>query len=65
MYTIQTLNKISPAGTSLFDPAVYTVTDTAQNPDAIMVRSASMHEMEFPISCWQLQEPAPASITFR
>ena len=47
MYTIQTLNKISPAGTSLFDPAVYTVTDTAQNPDAIMVRSASMHEMEF------------------
>ncbi len=47
MYTIQTLNKISPAGTSLFNPAVYTVTDTAQNPDAIMVRSASMHEMEF------------------
>lgn len=40
MYTIQTLNKIAAAGTKRFDTAAYTVTDTAENPDAIMVRSA-------------------------
>lgn len=46
MYTIQTLNKISKAGTDRFD-AKYTVTDTAKNPDAILVRSASLHEAAF------------------
>lgn len=46
MYTIQTLNKISPAGTERFGQN-YTVTDTAENPDAILVRSASLHETEF------------------
>lgn len=47
MYTIQTLNKISKAGTDKFDSSAYVVADTAENPDAIMVRSASMHDMEF------------------
>ena len=46
MYTIQTLNKISPAGTERFGQN-YTVTDTAENPDAILVRSTSLHETEF------------------
>lgn len=46
MFTIQTLNKISAIGTDRFD-AKYTVTDTAENPDAIMVRSAAMHDMTF------------------
>ena len=37
-----------------------------QNPDAVMVRSASMHEMEFnPEACWPLRGPAPASTIFR
>lgn len=47
MYTIQTLNKISKAGTDKFDSSAYIVADTAENPDAIMVRSAAMHDMEF------------------
>lgn len=47
MYTIQTLNKIAAVGTDHFCPNIYTVADTAENPDAILVRSASMHEMEF------------------
>ncbi len=47
MYNIQTLNKISKYGTDNFDTAKYSVADDVQNPDAIMVRSASMHEMEF------------------
>ena len=47
MYNIQTLNKISKYGTDNFDTATYTVADEVANPDAIMVRSAAMHDMEF------------------
>ncbi|OJU26235.1 MAG: 3-phosphoglycerate dehydrogenase [Sphingobacteriales bacterium 41-5] len=45
-YNIQTLNKISKLGTEKFGEK-YTVSDTAEAPDAILLRSASMHEMEF------------------
>lgn len=47
MYNIQILNKISKYGTDNFDTAKYTVADEVSNPDAIMVRSAAMHDMEF------------------
>lgn len=47
MFNIQTLNKIAACGTSIFDKSSYTVADDVQNPDAIMVRSAKMHDMEF------------------
>lgn len=47
MYKIQTLNKISTVGTDVFDKSVYSVSDTVENPDAIMVRSAKMHDMIF------------------
>ncbi len=47
MFNIQTLNKIAKCGTDIFDKAKYTVADDAANPDAIMVRSAKMHDMEF------------------
>lgn len=46
MYNIQTLNKIAACGTDLLDRAKYAVSDDAQNPDAILVRSAAMHDME-------------------
>ncbi len=46
MFNIQTLNKISSIGTDRFDEK-YTISDTVENPDAIMVRSAAMHDMEF------------------
>ena len=46
MYRIQTLNKISPLGLERFDRAQYTWGDDLENPDAILVRSASMHDME-------------------
>ena len=49
MYNIQTLNMISKAGLSRLGDN-YAVADDAQNPDAILVRSASMHEMEMPES---------------
>lgn len=50
MFKIKTLNKISPVGLSKFDPAKYTCADDIEAPDAIMVRSAAMHDMELPES---------------
>ncbi|MCM1269356.1 MAG: 3-phosphoglycerate dehydrogenase family protein [Ruminococcus flavefaciens] len=47
MYNIQTLNKISSIGTEIFDKSKYNVADECANPDAIMVRSAKMHDMAF------------------
>ena len=47
MYNIQTLNKISAIGTDIFDKSKYSVSDNCEKPDAIMVRSAKMHDMEF------------------
>ncbi|MDE5556340.1 MAG: phosphoglycerate dehydrogenase [Ruminococcus sp.] len=47
MYNIQTLNKISAIGTDIFDKSKYAVSDAPENPDAIMVRSAKMHDMQF------------------
>lgn len=47
MYNIQTLNKISSIGTDIFDKNKYAIADECANPDAIMVRSAKMHDMAF------------------
>ncbi len=49
MYNILTLNKISPVGLSALGDN-YNVADEASAPDAVLVRSASMHEMEMPES---------------
>ena len=46
MYQILTLNKISNKGTDLFDKSKYEIGDNVQNPAAVLVRSASMHESE-------------------
>ncbi len=48
MYQIKLLNKIAPVGLAGFDPSSYAVSETAENPDAILVRSAKMHDMVFP-----------------
>ena len=47
MFNIKCLNKIAKIGTDHFDPAKYTLSDTCDTPDAILVRSAKMHEMTF------------------
>lgn len=44
MYKILTLNKISQIGLSVLDTSKYTYGDSVESPDAILVRSASMHE---------------------
>ena len=46
MYNILTLNKISATGLKNFSDE-YNYGDNVSNPDAVLVRSASMHEMDF------------------
>ena len=50
MYNIKLLNKISNVGLAKFDTKEFVYSDDMENPDAIMVRSASMHDMEMPES---------------
>jgi D-3-phosphoglycerate dehydrogenase len=47
MLTIKTMNKISKLGLDLLDPAAFEVNEAAKNPDAILVRSAQLHALEF------------------
>lgn len=50
MYNILTLNKISQVGLKNFDAAKYACADDFDAPDAVIVRSASMHDMDIPES---------------
>lgn len=47
MLKIQLLNKIAAVGTDALDIDTYMVGEAVENPDGIMVRSASMHDMAF------------------
>lgn len=47
MYNVKLLNKIAKCGTDIFDKNTYNVAENVNNADAIMVRSAAMHDMEF------------------
>ena len=60
MYNIKTLNKISNVGLSKFDKSKYAYGDDVENPDAIMVRSAAMHDMEMPASLLAIARAAVA-----
>lgn len=50
MYNILTLNKIAQVGLSKFDKNKYQISEDCKNPDGIILRSFSMHEMELPES---------------
>ncbi len=50
MKNIKLMNKIAKVGTEVFDADRFTVSDKIEAPDAIMVRSASLHDMELPES---------------
>lgn len=45
MYTVLTLNNISPRGLELLPSHRYRIVDDASDPDAILVRSHKMHDM--------------------
>ena len=46
MFRVKTLNSISPEALARLDSSKYTVSDNAEAPDAILVRSAKMHDMQ-------------------
>lgn len=50
MYKVLTLNKIDPQGLSHFPENIYQVGSNIPDPDAIVLRSFNMHEMELPVS---------------
>ncbi|MBQ8685503.1 MAG: 3-phosphoglycerate dehydrogenase [Clostridia bacterium] len=47
MLKVKLMNKIAKVGTDILSPAKYEVSDAVENEDAIMVRSAALHEMKF------------------
>ena len=47
MYKIKTYNKISKSGLEVFDEK-YTIGDEVENADGAIVRSAALHDTEFP-----------------
>ena len=48
MYRIKTMNKISTAGLDQLDKTRFQVGNDVENEDGILVRSAAMHDYEFP-----------------
>lgn len=50
MLKIQTLNKIDPEGLRVFPSSKYEIVSETASPDAILLRSFAMHEMEIPDS---------------
>lgn len=50
MYNIKLLNKISQKGLEALEKRGYSIGENIEDPDAIILRSFSMHEMELPLS---------------
>ncbi len=50
MKKILLMNKIAKIGTAVFERKGYEIGENVQNPDGIMVRSAKLHDMQFPES---------------
>ncbi len=50
MYNLLTLNKIAACGLNNFDKTKYNISGECENPDCIILRSFSMHDMELPDS---------------
>ena len=46
MYNIRKFNKIADVGLDLFDKNLFECSDDCENPDGILVRSASLHEYQ-------------------
>ena len=50
MFNVLTYNNISPVGLDRFPESRYKVGPEIENPDAIMLRSFSLHEQSIPTS---------------
>ena len=54
MFQIKTMNKIAAVGLEKFPAGTYTVGDGVDNEDGILVRSAKLHDYEFPPNLWAI-----------
>ena len=54
MFNIKTMNKISPVGLDRLPADGYTVGGGVENEDAILVRSAKLHDYDFPGALWAI-----------
>ena len=52
MFNIKTMNKIAAVGLDRLPAESYTVGDNVENEDGILVRSAKLHDYDFPASLW-------------
>ena len=50
MYQVKLFNKISKVGLDHLDPARYTCSEDCEQYDAVLVRSAKLHDTQFPAS---------------
>ena len=64
MYKYHCLNPISNVGLEYF-PGKYENSESLEDSDVVLVRSANMHEMQLPKMLLQLQEPVPELTIFR
>ena len=54
MYNIKTMNKIAAVGLDRLPADTYAVGDAVENEDAILVRSAKLHDYPFPEKLWAI-----------
>ena len=60
MFQIKTMNKIAAVGLERLPAGEYTVGDSVEGEDAILVRSAKLHDYDFPASLWAIaRAPTP------
>ena len=52
MFNIKTMNKIAAVGLERLPAEDYNIGDVMANEDAILVRSAKLHDYDFPASLW-------------
>jgi len=50
MFNIKTINNISEKGLNRLSPEIYAVSPDIEDPDAIILRSQNLHEMDIPAS---------------
>ena len=54
MFNIKTMNKIAAVGLDRLPAESYTIGDSVANEDAILVRSAKLHDYDFPDTLWAI-----------
>ena len=62
MYRIKTMNKISPVGLNTFDSDRYLISDEHTDEHAILVRSAKLHDYDFPANLLAMTYPAKLTL---